>query len=69
MKNNPYDALVSFINWNKIQPKEEKRLRKIIIDIKDYENNESMNFHECSECNCRCNCSTAECSCNCRSEL
>ncbi len=32
------------------------------------ENNESMNFHECSECNCRCNCTDAECSCSCRTE-
>ena len=29
---------------------------------------ESMNFHECSECNIRCNCTTSECSCSCRTE-
>ena len=33
------------------------------------DDNESMNFHECSECNIRCNCTTAECSCSCRTEI
>ena len=33
------------------------------------DDNESMNFHECSECNIRCNCTTSECSCSCRTEL
>ena len=32
------------------------------------DDNESMNFHECSECNIRCNCTTSECSCSCRTE-
>ena len=38
MKNNPYDRLVAFIQMNKIQPKEETRLREIIIEISNYEN-------------------------------
>jgi hypothetical protein len=38
------------------------------ILLQEYEN-ESMNFHECSECNIRCNCTTAECSCSCRTEM
>jgi hypothetical protein len=37
------------------------------ILLQEYEN-ESMNFHECSECNIRCNCTTAKCSCSCRTE-
>ena len=40
---------------------------KVFLKTLQYDN-ESMNFHECSECNIRCNCTTSECSCSCRTE-
>jgi hypothetical protein len=47
------------------------KLLEIVEEAKQIllQEDESMNFHECSECNIRCNCTTSECSCSCRTEI
>lgn len=41
MKQNPYDSLVNFINYHKIPPQEEQRLRDVIKNIVAHESPDS----------------------------